>query len=397
MSLFGIKALKSGIAVVAVALLLSGRASANAVQGQSPTDQTHADATEEVRLATIQKGLKFLAESGQEQDGSFSPRAGSGITALAVTAALRNGAGLDDPLVTKGLAALEAFIQADGGIYGGGRLKNYETCVAMMALAEANRDGKYDAALAKARDFLGSLQGGVESGDPADPWQGGVGYAGAGRPDLSNTAYFIEALRTSGAGHDDPAIQRAIAFVARCQNLSGQGNDTDYAPLVNDGGFYYEIPKDKPDPANATTDAERFTKDGGLRSYGSMTYSGLKSMVFAGLSPDDPRVVAALRWIKAHYSVSENPGMGTAGLFYYYHTFAAALHAAGIGELETDDGQHRNWRDDLVRQLASVQNKDGSWSNANARWFEDDQNLATSFSLLALACCAPDVDDEEGK
>ena len=30
-----------------------------------------------------------------------------------------------------------------------------------------------------------------------------------------------------------------------------------------------------------------------LRSYGSMTYAGLKSMIFAGVGPDDPRVKAA--------------------------------------------------------------------------------------------------------
>ena len=67
------------------------------------------------------------------------------------------------------------------------------------------------------------------------------------------------------------------------------------------------------------------TDDGGLRSYGSMTYAGLKSMIFAGLKPDDPRVKAAVEWIKKNYDIDANPGMGQAGLFYGYHTLAKGL------------------------------------------------------------------------
>ena len=42
-------------------------------------------------------------------------------------------------MVATGLQALEGFVKPDGGIYGNGRLKNYETCVAMVCLAEANQ------------------------------------------------------------------------------------------------------------------------------------------------------------------------------------------------------------------------------------------------------------------
>ena len=30
-----------------------------------------------------------------------------------------------------------------------------------------------------------------------------------------------------------------------------------------------------------------------------MTYSGLKSMIYAGLTKDDPRVKAAVQWIRS--------------------------------------------------------------------------------------------------
>jgi len=62
-----------------------------------------------------------------------------------------------------------------------------------------------------------------------------------------------------------------------------------------------------------------------LRSYGSMTYAGLKSMIYAGLTQDDPRVKAALEFIRKNYTLEENPGQGQRGLYYYYQTFAKAM------------------------------------------------------------------------
>lgn len=350
------------------------------------TQQQSADELEELRASVVAKGLDYLATNGQAENGSFTERAGAGITALAVTAALRNGKDVDDPMVTKGLEALEAFIKPDGGIYGGGRLKNYETCVATLAFAEANKSGKYNEVLSNAKDFLKGLQIGGEERDPDDPWYGGVGYGGSGRPDMSNTSFMVEALKVAGIEASDPAMQKALKFTSRCQNLEGQGNDTDFAALVKDGGFYYSIPKETVDPES---DTERFTANGGIRSYGSMTYSGLKSMIYAGLTEKDPRVVAAKKWIENTYSVEKNPGMGEAGLFYYYHTFGSALKAAGIDQLVDADGNQHDWRADLIRELAKRQNEDGSWTNQNARWFENDPNLATSFALIALSYCEP--------
>ncbi|MEO1529224.1 MAG: prenyltransferase/squalene oxidase repeat-containing protein [Planctomycetota bacterium] len=345
---------------------------------------TTADDMETLRQKTVDRGLKYLADQGQSAAGTFSDRVGPGVTALAITSALRNGRGVDDPTVAQGLKALESFAKPDGGIYGNGRLKNYETCVAMLCFSEANQTGKYSELLSRAKDFVTATQLGEGKRDPSEPWYGGVGYGGAGRPDLSNTGYMIEALRAVEVAEDDPAIQAALRFVSRCQNLNSKYNDTAFADKVDDGGFYYEIPTTKIDPS---TSEERFTPNGGLRSYGSMGYTGLKSMIFAGLKADDPRVKAAVEWITQHYDVESNPGMGSAGLYYYYHTFAAGLHAAGIKKLRSVDGTEHNWKHDLIAELAKRQNEDGSWANDNQRWFENDKNLATSFALLALAYC----------
>jgi squalene-hopene/tetraprenyl-beta-curcumene cyclase len=117
-----------------------------------------------------------------------------------------------------------------------------------------------------------------------------------------------------------------------------------------------------------------------------MTYSGFKSLIYAGLTKDDPRVKAALDWIQKNYTVKKNPGQGDAGLFYYYHAFAAALDASKLEAITNADGSH-NWRDDLTTELAERQNPDGSWTNSNRQWFENDANLATSFALIALSYC----------
>jgi squalene-hopene/tetraprenyl-beta-curcumene cyclase len=338
----------------------------------------------------VARGLNYLRDKGQGEDGTISPRVGSGITSLAVTAALRHGRPLDDPLVARGLKALESFVKPDGGIYASNRLMNYETCVAIVAFSEAKKaagDARYDEILTNAEAFVRGLQIGADGETSReDPKFGGVGYSGRERPDLSNTAYLLEALESLGTESNDPAIQRALVFVSRCQNLDSQWNDTKFAKLVNDGGFYYFIPTENVDPSTS----ERYDANGGLRSYGSMTYAGFKSLIYAGLTKDDPRAKAALEWITKNYSVTQNPGQGSAGLFYYYNTFGNALAASELERISTANQGEHDWRKDLLAELARTQRPDGSWVNSNRQWFENDPNLCTAFALLALSYC----DDE---
>ena len=143
-------------------------------------------------------------------------------------------------------------------------------------------------------------------------------------------------------------MKRALVFVSRCQNLESQDNTTPFAAKNPDGSFYYTPAAGGQSPAGNTA-------NGGLRGYGSMTYAGLKSMIYAGVKPDDPRVKAAVKWCQMHYSVEENPGLGKAGLYYYYHTFAKALDAAGIKELADAKGVKHNWRQDLLAALVRQQ------------------------------------------
>ena len=261
----------------------------------------------------VNKAIEYCRTKGQAADGSYSNN--PAITALVTTGVLRAGRSADDPLVAKSLKYLEGFVHPDGGIYADKSThENYETCVAMQCFSEANRDKRYDKLLAGAEKFVKDLQWDNKEGhDRSSPNYGGAGYGGSKRPDLSNTAFLLDALKSVGRGPDDEAMQKALVFVSRCQNLESEYNTTAFAAKNPDGGFYYTV------AAGGASMAGK-TDNGGLRSYGSMTYAGLKSMIYAGLGPDDPRVKAATRWLAEHYSLDKNPGMGTAGLYYYYQT-----------------------------------------------------------------------------
>ncbi|MEQ8835831.1 MAG: hypothetical protein RID07_03410, partial [Lacipirellulaceae bacterium] len=121
--------------------------------------------------------------------------------------------------------------------------------------------------------------------------------------------------------------------------------------------------------------------------YGSMTYAGLTSKIYAGVDRNDPRVKAAFEWISKYYSLQENPGLGTSGLYYYFHTFAKALDAIGEETLTDADGTKHNWREELATTLINRQRPDGSWANDNQRWLEADANLSTGYALMALSYC----------
>src|SRR6516164_7921480 len=148
---------------VSAALLLSMQAVAEC--GQS---KVGADPQDIQKL--LDKAVRFLKDS-QQEGGGFSPKiAGPGITALAVAALIRNGVSPQEPVVAKGLKYLEMHAKEDGGIYSKG-LANYTTAVALMALTEANTNGKYDDVIKRASDFIKNIQH-IED----DLNQGGFGY-----------------------------------------------------------------------------------------------------------------------------------------------------------------------------------------------------------------------------
>ncbi len=362
--------------VAAIAMNLSAVVSVRGAD-EAPAPSAAGDA--KLYQQTVDRGIEYLLTKGQEDDGSFGKAVGPGVAAICTTAVLMHGRSPDDPAVAKSLKYLESFVRDDGGVYSPkSPVKNYETSLAIQCFAAANADGRYAKQLKNADKFIKSLQW---AGEPADFNYGGAGYdEKKKRADLSNTSFLLDALKATGNGPNDESVKRAMVFVSRCQNFENEKNSAPFAAKNPDGGFYYT-------PAAGGVSEAGKTDSGGLRSYGSMTYAGLKSMIFAGLTKDDPRVKAAVEWISKNYTLSANPGMPVSdqGLYYYYQTFSRALAALGTDELVDAKGEKHNWRHDLLAALASRQQKDGSWVNTSPRFLEGNTNLVTAYALLSLA------------
>jgi squalene-hopene/tetraprenyl-beta-curcumene cyclase len=293
-------------------------------------------------------------------------------------------------MAAKALSYIESLVNEKAGHIAGKSpavgLQNYVTSVNVMALVEAKREGKYKKIIGDATAFLKKLQWDEEEGkNPSDNFYGGAGYDSKSRPDLSNTQMFLDALKDAGVSPDDPALKKALVFVSRCQNLKGEHNDQPWAGKINDGSFIYSAAH------GGQTKSEKLP-DGSLMGYGSMTYAGIKSMIYCGVSKDDPRIKKAYEWITKHYTLDANPGMPRSqaqwGLYYYYHTMAKCLATLGIDEVVDAAGNKHDWRADITAALAKRQRPDGSWINEN-HWMEADPNLVTGYALMALSYCKP--------
>jgi squalene-hopene/tetraprenyl-beta-curcumene cyclase len=322
----------------------------------------------------LTKGLVFLQKQ-QKPDGSWSTPDYPAMTALVALSFLRSPAAKSHTAQTgKALDFVRKNAQPDGGIYAKA-MGNYNTSICLTALLVAN-ESKDEKIIDAAQTYLV----GGQRKNQADPaLNGGFGYeAGSGtgrgqRPDLDNTVFTLEALALYRDTHKNKEKKdgldwaSAIQFVTACQNLPSQNKEkwASDAP-ENKGGFIYS-PGDK-----------------SLRSYGSMTYAGLLSLIYAEVKKDDPRIAAAFEWLGRNYTLTENPGRGNEALYYYYYVIAKTLAAAKVEELTGPEGKKFNWRKDLTEKLVSLQKPDGSWASENGRYREKDPVLVTCYAVLAL-------------
>ncbi len=296
-------------------------------------------------------------------------------------------------MAAKALKFIEGLVNTEKGHIAGKdakvQLQNYVTSVNVMALVEANRADKYKAVIGDAVTFLKKLQWDEEEGkNLKDDYYGGAGYDSKSRPDLSNTQFFLDAMKAAGIPKDDPALQKAKIFVSRCQNLKTEDNDRPWAGKINDGSFIYTASSGGVTKVDDDAKAET-----GLPGYGSMTYAGIKSLIYCGVSKDDQRVKKAYEWIQKNYTLEKNPGMPETraewGLFYYYHTMAKCLDTLGVDEVVDAKGARHNWRSDLIAALAKRQKADGSFENNAKNWMEADHNLVSGYALMTLSYCRP--------
>jgi len=382
----------------------------------APSASSTKPISKEVRALGEQVAKKAAAYLRAQQDkatgGWAIPEKGPSfpaITSLVVSGLLAEpGAELNDDSIKRGVAFVLSKQQKDGGIYDQ-ILPSYNTAISLSMLSKVDTPAA-KAAIKPAQDFLKGLQFGETANAGAhkespeavskdNPFYGGWGYGSKGRPDVSNVSFVLQALHDSGIPGDDEAFQRALIFLQRTQMVDEfkgmKINDQDYAKGSSQGGFIYSAGAGKEKAGQGETNAGEIeetmddgTKVSRLRAYGSMTYAGFKSYLYADLKRDDPRVLAAMGWIKDNYTLSENPGMGNSGYYYYLITFAKALRAYGepVLEVQEETGKMKkaDWREDLIKALAAHQNADGSFKELDKRWMETNPILITAYSLNAV-------------
>ena len=353
------------------------------------------DKTRDVSLAhevqrAIDRGLEYLAKQ-QTPEGHWAPAEHPAITALVVTAIQGDPSGTWPKKDAAKLKLAYDFIlknaKDDGSIHAN-KLITYNTSLSLMALVLA-KDPEYRPAIERARNYLISSQFDLnEKGKIDSPHDGGFSYGHVfEKGDMSQTLVALQAIYYSKAIVKDGEKstvkdlnwEAALSFIQNCQDLPKKG-ETSIAENNGPGGFIYG-----PTETKAASITNAVTGKVSLRTYGSMTYAGLLSYIYADLKKNDPRVTTTVSWLENNYTLKENPALGAQGLYYYYHLMAKALHTYGIDELKLKDGNTVNWRKDLALHLMNLQQSDGSWVNKeNARWWEKEQTLVTAYTVIAL-------------
>ena len=277
---------------------------------------------------------------------------------------------------------------------------NYATAFGLVCLVRA--DAPEDAALrTRMRDYLVSAQYREAQGFERTAYAyGGWGFGGvhppgvSGHMDIAHTRHVLAALRAAG-GVDAAVFERAQAFLALMQRqpddprthpmpLWGEGEeDLDAAsPPPFDGGFYFS-----PVVLDANKGRLASAPEGGRywRSYATATCDGLLALRAAGAGPEDPRVLAARRWLLEHPALDYPAGVPRdqpidwGAAIHYYHLYVRA-------DAYADTGWPEGAAEALARLLITAQHADGSFQNRRTHLMkEDDPLLATALAVSALS------------
>jgi squalene-hopene/tetraprenyl-beta-curcumene cyclase len=320
---------------------------------------------------SIDKGVHFLRQQ-QAKDGSYGHHVGlTSMVLLAMAESPRHYTLGDGPFVRRAAEFVVSQAKANGSITSEAT-PTYNTALAIMALHALDPKG-YKKYIEGGQKFLVKFQSDEDQNyTKKDKYYGGIGYGGDERPDLSNLQYALEALKKTDYDPESDVWAKAEVFVKRCQNYTEEDNQDELArPWAgNDGGFIYE-------PGSS--------RAGGTKSYGAMTFAGLKSLMFTKkANKTAPRVKAALAWIQQNYDFNTHPGMGTTAYYYYLQTAASALEAYGEPYVPAENGKKHNWGADLVSKFVYLQQPDGSWVNDNRKYWEGNRLLVTARAIITL-------------
>ncbi len=406
---------KLSAVVVSTAVMFSALALRPAVGAQAEGGAKKVDAVSVKDLeGSLERGVTWL-RSRQNPDGGYGPTrlnprlAGSsdiGLTAFALYALARAPEKLaprDGRAITGALEFVLARQQPDGSFHDprDPSLVEYKTSVAMLALVTLD-EKKYAGKIEKAQEYLKSRQFVEKQGfSNESPSYGGWGYDLKGQANLSVTKYVAEALFETGLSAGDSVWERVKIYLARTQNAGEVDPVLEKRKVgtTGDWGFRYG-PDFTRGPSSTGGGGEKL-----FSSYGSMTYAGLLSFLYARVDRDDIRVQKAFEWISKNFTVDVNPGMATLekpelglqGLFYYYHTMAKALSTYGEPTIVDARGVRHDWARELGGKLVSIQEGEGMWVNEADRWMEGIPTLTTCYAVIAMSICRDAIVDPKKK
>jgi squalene-hopene/tetraprenyl-beta-curcumene cyclase len=342
--------------------------------------------TKKDALRAVDQGIQWL-KARQNADGSWPPSPQPAVSAFATRAILRDPAreqGKLDASAGKGLEFIASCAQKDGGIYRDSRLPgargNYGTAASVLALAGSQQE-RYEPLILAARRFLARGQNRREGSDQFGGWACSDPPA-----DMKTTALAIEALAAtqriatadaekSRSAPADPDWTAAVAFLSRCQNLPPACGE-----WPQDLGGFFDVP-DKAGPLTTR------------HPEGSATALGLAALLESNVARSDPRVLGAVNWLRANYTLDEPAGgLDRRGPCFYYYSLAGALSLYGEEPLLRAEKRPAGWRRELMIRLISLQRTDsqglGYWVNDQGDNAEKDAVLVTAYCVLALETLA---------
>lgn len=220
--------------------------------------------------------------------------------------------------------------------------------------------------------------------------------------------------------------------------------------LSGDGGMLLTLDRYRRRPEAREAVGQNLTP---IISTGLSTLQGMFIYLGAGLSRSSPEVTNTLDWLRQYYTVSEHaryadalnfdfdqslhwpeghPGLtvtddpdtqgssvpatrlkssrgfhfvdrgdtveivpdrhgdpSQAGLYLYLWLMAECLQELDIKTLLTADDREHSWANEMASHLRSLQRPDGSWSNRNPQFMDNDPALGTSLVLNTLNALVP--------
>lgn len=373
------------------------------------------DAETSTHKAALERAANFLW-SKQSDDGSWRSeyygvmRSGQSLTPLVLHALMQSIDSLSSDEAGNARRAAQFIIEhldAHGAV---GRsdldVLEYPVYSTAYAVESLQRIQTYRELLGPAgweairrmQKFLISAQYQESHGfQPADAAYGSWGFntpvrrGVVGHLDIAHTRKALTALQT---WQDRDALQQAQArskyFLllmqkhrdATAQQPQPSSSRDDATAATFDGGFYFS-------PTALSANKALYDEEHqSWRSYATATCDGILALQAAGVEPSDPRLTAALEWLRRHADVDYPQGVptdhpepwGDAIRFYHYAVRAEVYRRFNFPA--TDKTQ-------LVEAVIHRQQPDGSFVNTDSPLMkEDDPLVATALAVIALANCA---------